>query len=106
MAKKPFSVVQGGEPGRVRHRLRVLIADDDRDTTLVLAAILRDEGDEVHVALRGDEVLDVVLVAFTGYGKPEDVAKADQAGFDQHVQKGGDPVQLVEIAARLVRNRG
>ena len=60
MAKKPFSVVQGGEPGRVRHRLRVLIADDDRDTTLLLAAILRDEGDEVHVALRGDEVLDVV----------------------------------------------
>jgi len=44
----------------VRHRLRVLIADDDRDMTLLLAAILRDEGDEVHVALRGDEVLDVV----------------------------------------------
>lgn len=60
MAKKPFDVIQGGEPARVRHRLRVLIADDDRDTTLVLAAILRDEGDEVHVALRGDEVLDVV----------------------------------------------
>ena len=49
---------------------------------------------------------DVVLVAFTGYGKPEDVEKADQAGFDHHVKKGGDPVVLVEIAARLVRNRG
>ena len=60
MAKKPFSVVQGGEPGKVRHRLRILIADDDRDTTLILAALLRDEGHEVHVALRGDEVLDVV----------------------------------------------
>ena len=60
MTKKPFSVVQGGEPGPVRHRLRVLIADDDRDTTLMLGAILRDEGDEVHVSLRGDEVLDVV----------------------------------------------
>ena len=49
---------------------------------------------------------DIMLVAFTGYGKPEDVEKADQAGFDQHVKKGGDPVVLVEIAARLVRNRG
>ena len=49
---------------------------------------------------------DVMLVAFTGYGKPEDVEKADAAGFDHHVKKGGDPVVLVEIAARLVRNRG
>ena len=62
MASKPFRVVQGGqgEAGKVRHRLRVLIADDDRDTTLMLAAILREEGDEVHVSLRGDEVIDVV----------------------------------------------
>ena len=49
---------------------------------------------------------DIKLVAFTGYGKPEDVERADEAGFDQHVKKGGDPVVLVEIAARLVRNRG
>ena len=59
MATKPFRVVQGGETGKVRHRLRILIADDDRDTTLMLGAILRDEGDEVHVVLRGDEVLEV-----------------------------------------------
>ena len=49
---------------------------------------------------------DIMLVAFTGYGKPEDVRQADEAGFDHHVKKGGDPVVLVEIAARLVRNRG
>lgn len=48
------------EAGRARHRLRILIADDDRDTTLMLGAILRDEGDEVHVVLRGDEVLELV----------------------------------------------
>jgi DNA-binding response OmpR family regulator len=40
-------------------RLRVLVADDDRDTTTMLAAILRDEGHDVHVALRGDEVLNL-----------------------------------------------
>jgi CheY-like chemotaxis protein len=49
---------------------------------------------------------DVTLVAFTGYGKPEDVQRAEQAGFDQHVKKGGDPVALVEIAARVKRTRG
>ncbi len=39
--------------------LRVLIADDERDTASVLAAILRDEGHETHVVLRGDEVLEI-----------------------------------------------
>ena len=60
MSGKSLRIVQAGEAGKVRHRLRILIADDDRDTTLLLGAILRDEGDEVHVALRGDEVLDIV----------------------------------------------
>lgn len=40
-------------------RLRVLVADDDRDTVTMLAVILRDEGHEVHTALRGDEVLEL-----------------------------------------------
>jgi len=39
--------------------LRVLVADDDRDTANVLAAILRDEGHDVHIALRGDEVNEI-----------------------------------------------
>jgi DNA-binding response OmpR family regulator len=41
-----------------RLRLRVLIADDDRDTATTLAMVLRDEGNEVHTTLRGDEVLE------------------------------------------------
>lgn len=51
-------VVKSGGGGR-RHSLRVLIADDDRDTASMLAAILRDEGHETHVVLRGDEVLEI-----------------------------------------------
>ncbi|HUQ75410.1 MAG TPA: response regulator [Burkholderiales bacterium] len=39
--------------------LRVLVADDERDTVLMMAAILRDEGHEVHTVLRGDEVLEL-----------------------------------------------
>src|ERR671926_1536336 len=38
--------------------LRIVIADDDRDTATTLAMVLRDEGHEVHTTLRGDEVLD------------------------------------------------
>jgi len=46
---------------------------------------------------------DLTLVAFTGYGKAEDVERAQSAGFDRHVKKGGDPIVLVEIAAGLTR---
>jgi len=42
-----------------RQTLRVLIADDERDTASMLAAILRDEGHETHAVLRGDEVLEI-----------------------------------------------
>jgi DNA-binding response OmpR family regulator len=41
-----------------RLRLRIVIADDDRDTATTLALLLRDQGHEVHTTLRGDEVLD------------------------------------------------
>ena len=46
---------------------------------------------------------ELMLVAFTGYGKAEDVQRAEEAGFDHHVKKGGDPVALVEIAAGVKR---
>ena len=48
-------IVSGGGDGAQRG-LRVVIADDDRDTATMLAVILRDEGHEVHTVLRGDEV--------------------------------------------------
>ncbi len=40
-------------------RFRVLIAHVERDTASLLAAILRDEGHETHIVLRGDEVLEI-----------------------------------------------
>lgn len=49
-------VVGSGGSSPSPKRLRILIADDDRDTATMLALILRDEGHEVHTALRGDEV--------------------------------------------------
>jgi len=53
--------VVGSKPGSpvAQVALRILVADDDRDTALMLATILRHEGHEVHVVLRGDEVLEL-----------------------------------------------
>ncbi len=42
---------------RARRRLRILVADDERDTVATLAAILEDEGHEVRVVYRGSEVM-------------------------------------------------
>ncbi|MBV9189222.1 MAG: response regulator [Betaproteobacteria bacterium] len=42
------------------HRLRVLIADDERDEVATLAALLMDEGHQVREVYRGDTVLEQV----------------------------------------------
>lgn len=55
--KRPLRVVGGGDRTS-RHKLRIIIADDDRDTATTLAVVLRDEGNEVQIALRGDEALE------------------------------------------------
>jgi DNA-binding response OmpR family regulator len=47
-----------GGAGR-RHKLRIVVVDDDRDAATTLASILKDEGDDVHTVLRGDEALDL-----------------------------------------------
>ena len=65
---------------RAKQRLRVLVADDERDSVSMLAFILADEGHEVREVYRGAEVLrlarefnpDVVLLdigmpGMTGY---------------------------------------
>lgn len=59
MTRKPLQVVGPGD-GRSRRSLRVLIADDDRDAANMLAMLLRQEGHEVNIVLRGDEVQDLV----------------------------------------------
>ena len=60
MASKPsFRVVSSGDGNVKRYPLRILVADDERDTAMTLAAILREEGHEVQTALRGDEALEL-----------------------------------------------
>ena len=59
MTKPPFRVIDSGKSGSTRKWLRILVADDDRDTAQMLAIVLREEGHEVHVSLRGDEALEM-----------------------------------------------
>jgi len=57
--ERKLRVISQGGGEVIRHRLRILIGDDDRDTAATLMAILRDEGHEVNTVLRGDDALDV-----------------------------------------------
>ena len=102
--------------------LRILIADDDRDTAATLQMILEDEGHVVHAVHDGADVVlidigmpklsgyDVarhirerygkdrpVLVALTGWKQASDRILATLAGFDHHVAKPYDPGRLLEL---------
>jgi CheY-like chemotaxis protein len=46
---------------------------------------------------------DVVLVALTGWGQPEDRRRSDEAGFDHHVVK---PVEAAALARLLAESAG
>jgi CheY-like chemotaxis protein len=63
------------------HALRVLIADDERDTVLTLGILLRSEGFVVHTTTRGTEVPDAVRDF-----KPDlvllDIGMPDRTGYD------------------------
>jgi signal transduction histidine kinase len=54
-------------------------------------------GYEVAEALRRELGPGVRLVAVSGYARPEDVARAHEAGFDAHVAKPADPAELERL---------
>ncbi len=60
------------------------------------------DGYAVARALRADPALDhVPLVALTGYAEPEDIARAQAAGFDAHVVKPPDMTALLQLSEGL-----
>lgn len=60
--RRPVSGVTGERRQSQARPLRVLVADDDRDTVEMLSVILRDEGHVVHPAYTGSEVLRALRV--------------------------------------------
>jgi chemotaxis methyl-accepting protein methylase/signal transduction histidine kinase/chemotaxis response regulator CheB len=60
------------------------------------------DGFEVARALRADGAHDgTLLVALTGYARPEDIEKSRQAGFDEHMAKPPDLDRLERLLANL-----
>lgn len=68
-------------PARTPQKLRVLIADDDRDEVLTLRSLVEDEGHEVLALYRGGDVLDAVR----DFGPDVvllDIGMPDRNGYD------------------------
>lgn len=65
------------------------------------------DGYEVARIIRGDASLGtIVLVALTGYGSPDDKARAMAAGFDYHLVKPVDLGALGDLVGRLGTRSG
>ncbi len=74
------------------------------DAALVDIGLPGIDGYEVARRLRAtDQGKDIVLVALTGYGRPEDRDRALESGFDAHLVKPVDPEELNRLLLDLVR---
>ena len=62
------------------------------------------DGYEVARRLRADKTLaSTYLVALTGYALPEDLARAKEAGFDEHIAKPASLERIEEVLANSPR---
>jgi CheY-like chemotaxis protein len=59
------------------------------------------DGYEVARRLRGLGARCPYLIALTGYGQPDDVKRARDAGFDAHLLKPVDPDALADVLSRI-----
>jgi signal transduction histidine kinase/ActR/RegA family two-component response regulator len=68
------------------------------DIALIDIGLPEFDGYEVARRIRSHATLkEIILIALTGYGQPEDRQKAKLAGFDAHLAKPVDFAQLAEI---------
>ncbi len=64
------------------------------------------DGYEVARRLRASqECSQLILIALTGYGRPEDRSKSLEAGFDAHLVKPVAPEELLELIERIAAAR-
>ena len=76
------------------------------DVALVDIGLPGIDGYEVARRLRAtDAGKQILLVALTGYGRPEDRDRSLEAGFDAHLVKPVDPDELNALIASLGRGR-
>jgi two-component system, sensor histidine kinase len=82
--------------------LRVVL-EERPDLALVDLGLPGIDGYQVAREVReklGDEV---VLVAVSGFGQPEDKRRAIEAGFDEHLTKPADVSEIENLLLRLPR---
>lgn len=76
------------------------------DVAVIDIGLPRLNGYEVARQLRRELGCGVFLITQTGYGRPEDRQQSQEAGFDVHLTKPVDPVELMtwlETARRRTR---
>jgi signal transduction histidine kinase/ActR/RegA family two-component response regulator len=63
------------------------------------------DGCEVAQRIRTADGIPPLLIAVTGYGRPEDRERALASGFIRHVAKPVDPQQLLDVIADVLNDR-
>jgi CheY-like chemotaxis protein len=76
------------------------------DVALVDIGLPEVDGYEVARRLRALGQGRPYLIALTGYGQPDDLERAREAGFDAHLLKPVDPDTLAHVLSALPRTRG
>lgn len=76
------------------------LLDFSPDIALVDIGLPGFDGYELARAVRSNGRGDIVLVAMTGYGQPDDRARAFAAGFDEHLTKPVDFAELERVIER------
>lgn len=103
MSAKRESESPSQQPGlpRAPRSLRILIADDERDTVLTLMMLLREEGHEVRGVYTGRQVLDAVR-GFDPDVVVLDIAMPELSGWEVartiRVPPDGDRRMLIGIS--------
>jgi signal transduction histidine kinase/ActR/RegA family two-component response regulator len=78
-----------------------VIVDAKPDLALVDIGLPGLDGYEVALRVRQSLGTEVILVAVSGFGMPEDKRKALDAGFDEHITKPADVTDIENILARF-----
>jgi PAS domain S-box-containing protein len=93
------------EAGDGRAGLRIAL-DWRPDVALVDLGLPEMDGLELAEALRAAGDPQPYLIALTGYGRPEDVRRAQDAGFRAHLTKPFEPASLARVLAESAMSRG
>ena len=86
--------------------MRVLVVDDEPDATVLLSDIGMPEMDGYELRRQVRERIpaggrQIPAAALTAYGRSQDRARAFRAGFQTHLSKPVEPVEVQTVVASL-----